>query len=178
MRLGTAPVLLTGKPVMQQEVRALYNDHHGWLFGWLRKKIGCTHQAADLAHDAFLQILGRPEALSEVREPRAYLTTIARRLVFETWRRRDLEQAYLAELSSLPEDVAPSPEDQALVLETLLAIDRLLDGLSLKARSAFLMSQLDGMTYNEIAAELNVSASRVRQYMAQALTCCYAAALP
>lgn len=171
----SAPAL---NPVLQQQAHTLYSDHHGWLFGWLRKKMGCTHQAADLAHDAFLQILGRPEALADVREPRAYLTTIARRLVFESWRRRDLEQAYLAELAALPEDVAPSPEDQALVLETLLAIDRLLDGLSVKARSAFLMSQLDGMTYSEIAAELNVSASRVRQYMAQALSCCYTAALP
>ncbi|MBX9800996.1 MAG: sigma-70 family RNA polymerase sigma factor [Burkholderiaceae bacterium] len=171
----SAPAL---NPVLQQQAHTLYSDHHGWLFGWLRKKMGCTHQAADLAHDAFLQILGRPEALVDVREPRAYLTTIARRLVFESWRRRDLEQAYLAELAALPEDVAPSPEDQALVLETLLAIDRLLDGLSVKARSAFLMSQLDGMTYSEIAAELHVSASRVRQYMAQALSCCYTAALP
>ncbi|WP_076591088.1 sigma-70 family RNA polymerase sigma factor [Herminiimonas arsenitoxidans] len=159
-------------------LHTLYSEQYGWLHAWLRKKLSCTHQAADLAQDAFLQILRRPETLVDVREPRAYLTTIARRLVFETWRRRDLEQAYLAELSALPEDVVPSPEDQALVLETLLAIDRLLDGLSLKARSAFLMSQLDGMTYKEIAAELNVSASRVRQYMAQALTCCYAAVLP
>ncbi|MNR76254.1 putative RNA polymerase sigma factor FecI [compost metagenome] len=169
------PVL---ESALQQQTHTLYSDHHGWLLGWLRKKVGCTYQAADLAHDAFLQILGRPEAIAEVREPRAYLTTIARRLVFETWRRRDLEQAYLAELAQLPEDVAPSPEDRALVLETLLAIDRLLDGLSVKARSAFLMSQLDGMTYQEIAGELQVSASRVRQYMAQALACCYAAALP
>ncbi|MES2026191.1 MAG: sigma-70 family RNA polymerase sigma factor [Pseudomonadota bacterium] len=159
-------------------LHTLYSEQYGWLHAWLRKKLSCTHQAADLAQDAFLQILRRPETLVDVREPRAYLTTIARRLVFETWRRRDLEQAYLAELSALPEDVVPSPEDQALVLETLLAIDRLLDGLSLKARSAFLMSQLDGMTYKEIAAELKVSASRVRQYMAQALTCCYAAVLP
>jgi DNA-directed RNA polymerase specialized sigma24 family protein len=36
-------------------------------------------------------------------EPRAYLLTIARRLVFETWRRRDLERAWLAELAALPE---------------------------------------------------------------------------
>lgn len=159
-------------------LHTLYSEQYGWLHAWLRKKLSCTHQAADLAHDAFLQILRRPETLVDVREPRAYLTTIARRLVFETWRRRDLEQAYLAELSALPESVVPSPEDQALVLETLLAIDQLLNGLSHKARSAFLMSQLDGMTYKEIAAELNVSSSRVRQYMAQALTCCYAVVLP
>lgn len=113
--------------------------------------------------------------LVDIREPRAYLTTVARRLVFDHWRRRDLEQAYLAELASMPEDLFPSAEEQALMLESLHLIDRLLDGLSVKARAAFLMSQLDGMTYKEIGAELGVSASRVRQYMAQALAACYAA---
>jgi RNA polymerase sigma-70 factor (ECF subfamily) len=62
-----------------------------------------------------------------------------------------------------------------MVLETLVAIDAMLDGLSTKARRAFLLSQLDGMTYAEIAAETGVSVSRVRQYMSQALTRCYAA---
>lgn len=156
-------------------VADLYVEHNGWLRAWLRKKLGCTQQAADIAQDAFVQILGRPEVLADIREPRAYLTTVARRLVFDNWRRRDLEQAYLAELAAMPEDVFPSVEEQALVLETLVAIDRLLSGLSAKARAAFLMSQLDGMTYKEIGAELGVSASRVRQYMAQALTVCYTA---
>lgn len=160
---------------LQQEVHALYSDHHGWLHAWLRRQLGCTHSAADVAHDVFVRMLGRPDALKDLREPRAYLTTIARRLVFDSWRRRDLEQAYLAELAVLPEQAFPSAEERALVLETLLAIDRLLDGLSDKARRAFLMSQLDGMTYKEIAVELKVSASRVRQYMAQAMARCYAA---
>ena len=161
--------------VSSDSVTDLYSGHHGWLYAWLRRKLGCAQQAEDFAQDAFVQILGRPEVLVDIREPRAYLTTVARRLVFDHWRRRDLEQAYLAELASMPEDLFPSEEEQALMLESLHLIDRLLDGLSVKARAAFLMSQLDGMTYKEIGAELGVSASRVRQYMAQALAACYAA---
>ena len=153
----------------------LYNNHHGWLAAWLRRKLGCPEQASDIAQDAFVQILGRPDVLADIREPRAYLTTVARRLVFDSWRRHDLERAYLAELAAMPEDVFPSAEEQALVLEALHAIDRMLRGLSVKARTAFLMSQLDGMTYKEIAIALNVSPSRVRQYMTQAMTACYAA---
>ena len=71
--------------------------------------------------------------------------------------------------------VHPSPEERALLLEALFAIDRALDGLSVKARTAFLYSQLDGLTYAEIGERLGVSASMVRQYMAKALACCYMA---
>lgn len=159
-------------PTASDAVAALYADHHGWLQGWLRRKLGCQHQAADLAQDTFLSLLNRPCAADE---PRAYLLTIARRLMFESWRRRDLERAWLDELARLPEASAPSEEEKAIVLETLLAIDKLLDGLSAKARSAFLMRQIDGMTYAQIAAELGVSEPRVQQYMTQALTRCYLA---
>lgn len=38
--------------------RQLYLDHHGWLHGWLRRRLDCTDTAADLAHDTFLRLLG------------------------------------------------------------------------------------------------------------------------
>lgn len=153
-------------------VADLYASHRGWLQRWLRRQLGCPEQAADLTHDTFVSLLVRP---CTPDEPRAYLLTIARRLVFETWRRRDLERAWIDALAQLPQALAPSEEEHAIVLETLCAIDALLDGLSANARRAFLLSQLDGLTYAEIAAQLGVSVSRVRQYMNQALTRCYAA---
>ncbi|MNI35733.1 putative RNA polymerase sigma factor FecI [compost metagenome] len=56
-----------------------------------------------------------------------------------------------------------------------MRLDHLLDGLPPKARAAFLMSQLDGLTYPDIAERLGVSLSSVQQYMVRAMTACYAA---
>ena len=55
---------------LHHEVQTLYCHHHGWLQSWLRRKLGCTHQAADLAHDTFVRVLGKaePAALSEPRD--------------------------------------------------------------------------------------------------------------
>ena len=113
-----------------------------------------------------------------VREPRAVLTTVAERGLFESWRRRELERAWLSALADAREHHHPSPEDQEILLEALLAIDQALEGLSSKARQAFLFSQLDGMTYAEIAARLGVSVSMVRKYITSALTHCYLATQP
>ncbi|WP_350649943.1 sigma factor, partial [Pseudomonas sp. HY13-MNA-CIBAN-0226] len=38
-------------------VEVLYNDHHHWLTGWLRRKLGCPDNAADLAQDTFIRVL-------------------------------------------------------------------------------------------------------------------------
>ncbi|MET0125075.1 MAG: sigma factor, partial [Pseudomonas caspiana] len=40
-----------------QRVDTLYRDHHGWLHGWLRKRLGDREQAADIAQDTFLRLL-------------------------------------------------------------------------------------------------------------------------
>lgn len=154
-------------------VAELYRAHHGWLVGWLRRRLGCPHNAGDLAHDTFVRVLLRPEG-ERPREPRAYLATVAHGLMVDHLRRRDLERAYLTELAALPEAVQPSAEELTLVVEALRAVDRLLDGLAPKVRTAYLYSRLDGLAHAEIAALLGVSVARVRQYLASAARHCYA----
>ncbi|KHK49834.1 RNA polymerase sigma factor [Ralstonia sp. A12] len=151
-----------------------FQQHYAWLNSRMRHKTGCCFGAEDIASEAFAQLLQKPD-WQDTREPRALLTTIARRLLYEVWRRRDLEQAYLAWAATQPQATLPSPEERALMLETLITIDSVLDGLSVKARSAFLYSQLDGLTYPEIATRLGVSVRMVQKYMTQAIRLCYLA---
>lgn len=155
-------------------VGTLYRDHRGWLLGWLRRSIACPHRAEDLSQDTFVRLLGR-EQLDTPREPRAFLLAIAKGLLFDHFRRAALEQAYLAELALLPEAEQPSPEAVQLILDDLKAIDALLGKLSSKARSAFLLNRLDGLSHAEIAERLGVSVPRVRQYLAQGMRQCYVA---
>lgn len=150
----------------------IYASHHGWLHTWLRRRMGCSHLAADLTHDTFLRLLSKPSVIDQVREPRAFLSTIAHGLMVNHLRRQELERAYLHALAVLPEAVCPSPESRAIVLETLLEIDAMLDGLPAKVRQAFLLSQLEGLPYAEIAERLSVSISMIKKYMLQATLHC------
>jgi RNA polymerase sigma factor (sigma-70 family) len=165
-------------PVLHPQVHTLYADHHGWLQGWLCRKLGNAFDAADLAQDTFVRLLSAPDDLPEkqggwqLREPRAYLTLVAKRLLANLYRRRSLEQAYLDALAALTEPMAPSPEQQAILLETLQEIDAMLDGLAPRVRQAFLMAQLEGLGYAEIAVQLRVSERTVKRYMAEAMARC------
>ncbi len=155
----------------QQAIHTLYSDHHGWLHDWLRRRLGCHADAADLAHDTFVRILLKPERVV-LRQPRAYLTTIAHGLVVNLWRRREIERAWRESLALQPPALAPSPEQREILLEALLGIDAMLRCLPAKVRTAFLMSQLEGRTYGDIAAHLGVSERMVKKYMAQAMLQC------
>jgi len=150
----------------------LYTQHHGWLVQRLRHQVGCSFEAADLAQSTFLRVLCAP-AQEALREPRAYLTTIARHLLVNALRRRAIERACLDALAVLPEALAPSPQDQLEILQTLLEIDRRLERLPAVAKRAFLLAQLEGLTHSAIARTLDISVSSVKRYLARAAMCCF-----
>lgn len=153
-------------------IEMLYCDHHSWLRGWLSKKLGNGHQAADLAQDTFVRLLAK-EDTPVLQEPRAFLTTVAKRVLANHWRREQLEQAYLEALANVPEAYAISPEDQAILLESLVEIDRLLNGLPTIVKRAFLLTQLDGLNHAEVATELSISVTTVKRYLAKAAQQCF-----
>jgi len=95
---------------LHREIDALYAGHHAWLRGWLSRKLGCAHRAADLAHDTFMRLLIRDEPIG-ADEPRAFLTTVAQRVLSNHWRREQIERAYLDVLAQRAEAHAPSPEE-------------------------------------------------------------------
>ncbi|MFV0453822.1 MAG: sigma-70 family RNA polymerase sigma factor [Pseudomonas sp.] len=158
------------------QLDALYRDHHGWLQGWLRQRLGDRERAADLAHDTFVRLITSTVA-HPLRQPRSFLATVAKRVMIDHLRRRSLEQSYLEALSLEPELQAASPEQRLLMLETLLQIDAMLDGLPPRTRQAFLCAQLDGLSYVEIAQRLGVSISSVTKYVARATEQCLLFAL-
>lgn len=160
---------------LHQQVQVLYQSHQRWLLSWLRPRVGCTELAADLVQDVFIRVLKASDAqnrLHAVREPKGYLATIARRLMIDHFRRSHLERAWLQALAEQPEAVAISEESRAILLESLYQLDAMLAGLGGNVRQAFLLSQLDGLTYSAIAEQLNVSVVSVTRYIAKATQHC------
>lgn len=157
------------------QIEAMFIEHHGWLRTRLRRSVGDAFAAEDVAAETFTQLLTSPP--QEVREPRALLTTISRRIVYELWRRRDLEEACLQALAHTNgEAQAISPEDQLQLLQALRAMDQALAGLTAKECAAFLLYKLDGLTYQAIGEQLRITPSVARRYVAKGLLQCYKAA--
>lgn len=161
-------------------VADLYARHRPWLVNWLRQSTGCSQQAADFAQDTFIRVLlseQRQPVAASLQEPRSFLLTIARRVMIDSFRRQSVERAYLEVLAEQPERFELAPEERLMVLQTLEALDRMLSGLGVKAKTAFLLSQLQGLTYPQIAEHLEVSVSSVTKYIAKATEHCLLFAL-
>jgi len=174
MSASESPLTAPALTVPALDVQAVYSDHHGWLQAWLRRKLGNAADAADLAHDTFVRLLNKSVAprFDSAAQARAWLSTVGGALCVDLWRHRQVEQAWRDTLAAQPEAFAPSPEHQAIIIETLIEVGRMLGRLSHKAASAFVMAQVDGLRYAEIAAALGVSERMVKKYIAQAMLQC------
>jgi len=159
---------------MSPSLESLYKDHHQWLRAWLYKKVGCDQCAADLAQDTFVRLLLSQQKQNKLflEKPRAYLRTVANGLMIDHFRRRSLENAYQEMLANLPEFVVLSEEERLLIRETLEQLDVMLNSLSSRARTSFLLSQFEGLTYAQIAEQTKVSLRTVKRDMQRAFAHC------
>lgn len=158
--------------VFEQDLDNLYRDHHHWLLTLLRRRLGNCPDAADLAHDVFVRLLKRPRSFTSFDGARAYLSTLAKGLCIDLWRRRDIEQAYLDALASQPEPIFPSAEQQAIVIQALCEINNLLLRLPAKAANAFVMAVIQGRSDKDVAQQLGISDRMVRKYVARVMLEC------
>lgn len=65
-------------------IAQLFQQNYDWLCKKLSYQTGCSHSAEDLAAEAFLQVWMLPDPAS-IRSPRAFLATIAQRLMYESF---------------------------------------------------------------------------------------------
>lgn len=169
---GSESMIATDCTARPHVVDAIFREHYGWLNRWLSRRTPADCLAEDVAAETMLRMV-RVSAGEAIREPRAMMTTIARRLLIDLRARSDVESAYASTIANLPASLEPSAEDRLLIQEALLRVDAILKTLPIKARSAFLLSQIDGLRHAEIAMTLGVSVSMVRKYIAAGFKACY-----
>ena len=140
------------------DVDRFYADQRDGVFRYLRRTVGGTEAARDLTQEVFLRVsrAGLPET-SEIGR-RAWVFRIARNLALNhlrDGRRRPV-------VDGAPEPVQPGTQELGLALR--LAID----ALPALERDIFLLRELAGLRYDEIAAACDISLEAVRARLHQA----------
>jgi RNA polymerase sigma-70 factor (ECF subfamily) len=159
-------------------VEGLAATHGSQLVRFFVSRLRDATEAHDLAQEVFLRLL-RLERPDLVRQPEAYLFTVAANIVRETALKRSarplqvtLEDTPNEQLNNADFFTANSPEESAQQQTRILELERTLATLSPKARAALIWHRRDGITYDEIGARLGVSRNMVKKYIAKALAEC------
>jgi len=151
--------------IPDDELEAL--RRHG--FGVAYRMLGSVAEAEDVAQEALLRLTRQQDT---IHEPAAWITTVATRLsinVLTSARAR--REAYVGPWLPEPllEDSAPDPAAHAEVADSLsFALLVLLERLNPVERAAYLLREVFGYDYDQIAAIVDRSPVNARQLVTRA----------
>ncbi len=156
------------KPYVMAEsvINTLFVAHADEVKRFIAAKFGDAHDAEDIVHDAFRNILAC-DHVETIDDKRAYLYKTAQNLALNRIRKQKRHQHYVAQQQ--PHDDGLPPERTVDAQRDLEAIRSAISTLPQKCQRAFLLSRIQHRTYAEISAELNVSVSTVEKYIITAL---------
>ena len=151
---------------------ALLEELRPSAFAIAYRMLGSVAEAEDVVQEALLRLHGALERGERIESPRAYVATIATRLAIDVLRSaRARRETYVGEW--LPEplvtDTAADPAGHAEMADSLsLAFLVMLETLSPEQRAAFLLHDVFGYGYDEVAEIVGKSEANARQLATRA----------
>jgi len=127
------------------------------------RMLGSVADAEDVVHEAFIRWMKADR--SEVREPEAFLRRTVTRLCLDQLKSaRHQRETYVG--TWLPDPMMEEEQEEDVTLPLMLALER----LSPLERAAFLLHDVFGLEFEEVATTIQRDAAACRQLAARART--------
>lgn len=118
-------------------------------------------EAEDIVQETLIRVWNKRDEWPQLGSVEAYCLTVARNLALDRSERKDARTVELTpEMEQTPD--ASSPYDRLVNKERMKLLHRLLDRLPEKQRSIMQLRDVEGKSYKEIAALLNLTEEQVK----------------
>lgn len=156
-------------PVLDEQAaicRRLFEAHFDELCRFAARYVGDIDLARDLVQDAYFRVWRGRSMRPLVPTMRTYLFTIVRNAAVDDLRHRRIVRRAHAACEPLP---WVDLETEVLAAETAEQIGRAIDGLPARQREVLRLRWRDGLSYQEVAAQLGVSEKTVGNHVSRAM---------
>ncbi|WP_417247509.1 RNA polymerase sigma factor [Celeribacter sp.] len=154
------------------DIDKIYTAERGRLWRLILRVTGNHATADELVQDTFLRLLcGGAMRDGTVRSYEAYLTRIARNLALNHVRHQQLgvEVSVSQDIVEAIGDDRPSAEVALVARQQIEDILRIILALPPRRRKIFILHRFEGLTYDQIAAQLGISRNTVMVQIVNAL---------
>lgn len=148
----------------------LYRELRPLLFAVAYRMVSSASEAEDIVQESFVRLEGARRAGTDIESPKAYLVTVATRLAIDHLRSaRVRRESYVGPWLPEPLLSEPDPAEVAATADSLsTAFLLLLETLSPVERAVFLLREVFGYGYDEIADIVGKTEPNCRQIFARA----------
>jgi len=137
------------------DTEELFGAHRPGLVRYLTRVVGHPETAQDLAQDVFVRVAQAERLPEGTSAQKSWLFTIARNLAIDHHRRRSLRDVHRMPESAAEPVRTETSHDSAVVNQALATLDQM-------ARDVFVMRELAGLSYAEIAVACGLTPDAVR----------------
>lgn len=152
--------------IEKSEFTALFNQLYQPIRNFVYYKTGNSDVADDISQDTFSKIWEKRDTI-RIETVRKLAYTIASNLCKNRFEHQRVVLEF-AKKNSTAENTE-SPEFEMEMKEFNNKLEMAINRLSEKNRTVFLMNRIDGLTYGEIAENLNLSEKAIEKRMKNAL---------
>lgn len=158
--------LIAGK---ERGFNEIYELHNREIFRFIIKFVNSVPLAEDLTQEVFIKIWENRLRLENVECFRSYLFVTARNHTFNRLKEVFKSDVALTEVVSGFIQLRNATEDDIIDKEYLQFIKRTLNSLPERTKEIFKQCREHGRTYDEVAADLNISRNAVKNHMVHAM---------
>lgn len=152
------------------DIQALYLRCRLDLQLHIRRYVGCSETAKDLAQDLYFRLERLANRLPNEDEARRYLFQTAANMARDQFRVCSNRARLLEEYAPLQQEPFLDEDAAEDMRETLARIQALIEEMPERRQAIFMQSRLLGMTYREIAVEQGISPSLVEKEVAATMS--------
>ncbi len=149
--------------------RKIFNHYKDKLFNYTYRITDNEGLAEEIVMDAFLKIWCNREDLIYINRFDAYLYTIIRNRAFSAIKRRAQETLIITRLSNISSEYQECTEETVVYNEYQYILKRAINKLPPQQKLVYSMSREEGLKYEEIADQLNLSKNTVKAHLKKAL---------
>jgi RNA polymerase sigma-70 factor (family 1) len=147
----------------------LYNSYKDKLYSFSLKLTKSTVQAEDFVQDTFLKLWRDKETLKQIENLDGYIFKIIKNQALNNFKHIAIEHLVLKHIQKAPILYSLDAEEKITAKEMQQIIEDAINQLSPKQKQVFLLSKKEGFKQNDIASNLNISVSTVKNHIAQAM---------
>ncbi len=154
-----------GEAAEREAFEVFFRTHEHGVFGYLWRMTGEEQSAYDLSQETFLRAWQHFGKVRAYERPEGWLFRVATNLAISHARRR---KAPVGAARALPAHGGPAASDPAWRLAERDAVQRALTTLPPRQRAALVLSEVYGLTTQELATALGISHAAGKMLLSRA----------
>ena len=150
-------------------LRALYDIHVRKLHYFVLRTAKSRQLAEDVVQDVFIKIWESRTLVDPEQPFKTYLYTIAKRHLLNLLKRLQHESGILEEIRKSTQPAESTTELQVEYSESNLLLSEAISKLPRQCKEVFIRCKVQGLSYKQVAAEMQITEGTVNSQMVRAL---------